>query len=66
MQEGNVDMMEKMHQMGEKFTEFKKTWVAHFKDFDFEIMEWNFGVQKTGNDYVVDMKAKVSVKPKKK
>ncbi len=61
MPEEHMDVMEQMQKMGEKWTEFKKTMVMHFKD-----MEWNFGVGKADKAYVIDFKAKVSVKPKSK
>ena len=66
MPEEHVDVIDQVQKMGEKWGEFKKTWVTHFKDMDFEIQEWNFGVGKSGDAYILDMKAKVSVKPKKK
>ncbi len=66
MPEEHVDVMEQVQKMGEKWSEFKKTWVAHFKDMEFEVLEWNFGVGKNGDAYILDMKAKVSVKQKKK
>ncbi len=66
MPEEHVDVMEQVQKMGEKWNEFKKTWVAHFKDMEFEVLEWNFGVGKMGDAYILDMKAKVSVKQKKK
>ena len=65
MPEEHVDVMEQMQKMGEKFADFKKTWVTHFKDMEFEVIEWNFGVGKNDKEYVVEMKAKVAVRPKK-
>ncbi len=65
-EEEHVDMMEQMQKFGEKFTEFKKSWSSHFKDMEFEVQEWNFGVGKSGDQYLIDMKAKVAVRPKKK
>jgi hypothetical protein len=66
MPEEHVDVMDQMQKMGEKWNEFKKTWVTHFKDMEIEVQEWNFGVGKSGDAYLLDLKAKVSVKPKKK
>jgi hypothetical protein len=66
MPEEHMDVMEQMQKMGEKWTEFKKTMVMHFKDMEFEVLEWNFGVGKADKAYVIDFKAKVSVKPKSK
>jgi hypothetical protein len=66
MPEEHMDVMDQMQKMGEKWSEFKKTWVTHLKDMEVEVLEWNFGVGKSGDAYILDMKAKVSVKPKKK
>jgi hypothetical protein len=66
MPEEHMDVMEQMQKMGEKWTEFKKTWVTHFKDMEIEVQEWNFGVGKNGDQYILDLKAKVAVRPKKK
>jgi hypothetical protein len=69
MPEEHTDMMDTMKKMGEKFSEFKNTWVAHFKDYEIEVLEWNFGVGKSETpekSYVLDLRAKVAVKSKKK
>ena len=69
MPEEHMDMMDQMRKMGEKWEDFKKTWVAHFKDYDVEVVEWNFGVGKSETpqkSYIIDFKAKVAVKPKSK
>ncbi len=66
MPEEHMDVMEQMQKMGEKWSEFKKTMVMHFKDMEFEVLEWNFGVGKAEKAYIIDFKAKVSVKPKSK
>ncbi len=61
----HIDVKEQIQKMGEKWNEFQKTWVNHFKDMDVEVLEWNFGVEKTGNDTIIDMKAKVAIRQKK-
>jgi len=65
MSEQHIDVKEQIQKMGEKWSEFQKTWVNHFKDMDVEVLEWNFGVGKTGNDTIIDIKAKVAIKQKK-
>jgi hypothetical protein len=52
--------------MGEKWSELQKSWVNHFKDIDFEVLEWNFVVGKIEREYIIDLKAKVAVREKKK
>jgi hypothetical protein len=64
MPEEHPDMMDQMQKFGEKWNEFKKTWVTHFKDMDIEVLEWNFGVGKNDKEYIIDMKAKVAVRKK--
>jgi hypothetical protein len=69
MPEEHMDMMDEMKKMGERWSDFKKSMVAHFKEYDFEVLEWNFGVGKPETpekSYVIDFKAKVAVKPKSK
>ena len=66
MPEQHMDVKEQMQKMGEKWNEFQKTWVNHFKDMDVEVLEWNFGVGKNEKEYIIDLKAKVAVREKKK
>ena len=66
MSEQHIDVKEQIQKMSEKWNEFKKTWVSHFKDMDVEVLEWNFGVGKNEKEYIVDLKAKVAIREKKK
>ena len=66
MTEKQIDVKEEIEKMGEKFNEFKKTYVAHIKDHDVEIKSWSFTVNKADNGYIVDFAAKVEIMPKKK
>jgi hypothetical protein len=66
MPEEQVDIMEEIQNISKKWTDFKKTWVTHMKDSEFEVLEWNFAVGKQGSEFIVDMKAKVAVRQKKK
>ena len=65
MSEQHIDIKEQIQKMGEKWSEFQKTWVNHFKDMDVEVLEWNFGVGKNGIDTIIDVKAKVAIRQKK-
>jgi hypothetical protein len=65
MSEQHIDVKEQIAQMSEKWSEFQKTWVSHFKDMEVDVLEWNFGVGKTGEDTIFEMKAKVAVRQKK-
>ena len=65
MTEQKIDVKEQIEKMGEKWNEFQKTWVSHFKDMDVEVLECNFGVGKIGEDTIFEMKAKVAVRQKK-
>lgn len=66
MPEEQVDVKEQIEKMGEKFNEFKKTYVTHIKDHDVEIKSWSFAVNKSDDGYIVDFAAKVGIMPKKK
>jgi hypothetical protein len=65
MPEQQIDIKETVQKMGEKWDEFQKTWVSHFKDMEVEVLELNFGVGKTGEDTIFELKAKVAVRQKK-
>jgi hypothetical protein len=65
MSEHHVDVKEQIEKMGEKWSEFQKSLVNYFKDLDVEVLDWNFGVGKTGNDTIIDMKAKVAIRQKR-
>jgi len=65
MSEQKIDVKEQIQKMSEKWGEFQKTWVSHFKDMEVEVLEWNFGIGKTGEDTIFELKAKVAVRQKK-
>ena len=64
MPEEQGDVMEKMQEMGQEFNKVKKSIIAHFKDYEIDIRDWNFAVGKADKEYVIDLKAKVAIKPK--
>jgi len=65
MSEQKIDVKDQIQKMSEKWSEFRETWVSHFKDMEVDVLEWNFGVGKTGEDTIFEMKAKVAVRQKK-
>ncbi len=65
MSEQQIDVKEQIQTMSKKWDEFQKTWLSNFKDMQVEVLEWNFGVGKTGEDTIFEMKAKVAVRKKK-
>ena len=65
MPEQKIDVKEQIQKMEEKWSEFQKTFVSHFKDMEVEVLEWNFAVGKTGEDTIFEMKAKVAIRQKK-
>ena len=65
MSEQKIDVKEQIEKMGEKWSEFQKSLVNYFKDLDVEVLDWNFGVGKAGNDTIIDMKAKVAIRQKR-
>ena len=64
MTDQKIDVKEQIEKMGEKWSEFQKTLISHFKDMEVDVLEWNFGVGKTGGDTIFEMKAKVAVRQK--
>jgi len=65
MSEHHIDVKEQIEKMGEKWSEFQKSLVNYFKDLDVDVLDWNFGVGKAGNDTIIDMKAKVAIRQKR-
>ena len=51
--------------MGEKLSDLQRSWVSTFKEMEVDVLEWNVGVGKTGEDTIFEMKAKVAVRKKK-
>ena len=37
MTEQKIDIKEQIQKMGEKWSEFQKTWVSHFKDMEVDV-----------------------------
>jgi len=65
MTDQHIDVKEEIQMISEKWSEFQKTLVSQFKNMEVDVLEWNFGVGKTGEDTIFEMKAKIAVRHKK-
>jgi hypothetical protein len=66
MSETTIDIPEQLQQIGKTIQDYKEVVVSHFKDMEVEIKDWNFNVGKTEEEYNVEVKVKLTIKPKKK
>lgn len=66
MSETTIDIPEQLQQIGKTIQDYKEVVVSHFKDMEVEIKDWNFNVGKTEEEYNVEVKVKLSIKPKTK
>ena len=64
--ETTINIPERLQQMGKTVQDYKDSVVAHFKDMDVDVKDWNFNVGKTEEEYTVEVKVKLSIKPKVK
>ena len=65
MTEKEINVPERLQDMGKKLGEFKDAVVTQFKDMEVEVKNWNFAVGKTEAEYTVEVGLKISIKPKK-
>ncbi len=65
MPETSVNIQEKLQKIGQTAQEYKDAMIAHFKDMEVEVKDWNFSVGKTENEYNVEVTIKLSIKQKK-
>jgi hypothetical protein len=65
LSEKHIDVMDRMQKMGETFANYRDAVMAHFKDMDVELKDWNFTVGKVDKEYNVDVTVKLTIKPKK-
>ena len=52
--------------MGQTVQDYKDAVVAHFKDMQVDVQDWNFNVGKSEEEYTVEVKVKLTIKPKVK
>ncbi len=65
MSEKNMDISEKLQKIGQTINDYKNNLVAHFKDMEVEVKDWNFAVGKAEKEYTVQINLKLGIKPKK-
>ncbi len=65
MTEKNIDVTERLQKMGQTVSEYKDSFMNHFKDMDVEVKNWNFAVGNTDQEYTIELNVKLSIKPKK-
>jgi hypothetical protein len=61
-----INITERLQTLGDTITKYKDSVVAHFKDMEVDVKDWNFAVGKTEEEYTVEVKVKIGIKPKKK
>ena len=64
--EEEINVPEKLQEIGKKITEYKDAVVAEFKDMEVDVRNWNLAVGKTEAEYTLEVNLKLAVKPKKK
>lgn len=65
MSEKHVDITERISKIGETINQYRESVMAHFKDMDVEVKEWNVAVGKMEKEYDVNVTLKLAIKPKK-
>ncbi len=65
MSEKHIDITEKLTKIGQTVNEYKEAVMAHFKDMEVEVKDWNFAVGKAEKEYTVEVNLKLGIKPKK-
>ena len=64
MPETSVSISEKLQKIGQTAQDYKNAVMERFKDMDVEIKDWNFNVGKNEDEYNVEVRIKLSIKPK--
>jgi hypothetical protein len=65
LSEKHVDITERISKIGETINQYRESVMAHFKDMDVEVKEWNVAVGKMEKEYDVNVTLKLAIKPKK-
>jgi hypothetical protein len=66
MSESEINITERLQKIGQTIQDYKDTLVAHFKDMEVDVKDWNFAVGKTEKEYTVEISVKLGIKPKAK
>jgi hypothetical protein len=65
MPEPQINITEKLQEIGKSAQEYKDAIVAKFKDMDVEVKDWTFSVGKAEKVYNVEVHLKLAVSSKK-
>ena len=65
MPEEEINVPEKLQEIGKKIVEYKDVVVNEFKDMKVDVRNWNFAVGKTEVEYTLEVNLKLAIKPKK-
>jgi hypothetical protein len=63
--EGEINVPEKLQEIGSKIGEYKDVIVTQFKDMEVDVRNWNVAVGKTEEEYTLEVNLKLAIKPKK-
>jgi hypothetical protein len=66
MTEKEINVPEKLQEIGKKIGEYKDTVMNEFKNMEVDVKNWNFAVGKAEAEYTLEVNLKLSIKPKKK
>ncbi len=66
MTEEEINVSEKLQEIGKKIGEYKDIVVNEFKDMEVDVRNWNFAVGKAEAEYTLEVNLKVAIRPKKK
>ena len=64
--EEEINVPEKLQEIGKKIGEYKDAVVTQFKDMEVDVRTWDFAVGKTEAEYTLEVSLKLAIKPKKK
>ena len=65
MSEKHMDMTERISKIGETINQYRESIMAHFKDMEVDVKEWNVSAKKIDKEYTIDVTLKLAIKPKK-
>ena len=65
MPEEEINVPERLQEIGKKIVEYKDVVVNEFKNMEVDVRNWNFAVGKTEVEYTLEVNLKLAIKPKK-
>jgi hypothetical protein len=66
MTEKEVNVPERLQEIGKKIGEYRDIVTKEFKDMEVNVRNWNFTVGKAEEEYTLEVNLKVAIRPKKK